>query len=249
MSDDFDVLWLNVSPRLKRLDQPLVRALSNSIKVAYWEYSQTADEGSSLDKAVRALHQCLKHRDRPVHLIGHGLGGVIGLTYARRYRRWVRSLTLLAVAAQPAITWHAHYYTQRRLFPCSQERILGQTAYSLFGNQLPASRQILINALAQDLANAPSPHSIVKITALPKGPITAPLMVCGSQTDPIVTVPMLREWTEYFKPGDTLWHAPSGHHFFHYHYPTATAQNIVKFWYQTQQRQQIKLLRPAPIAS
>jgi pimeloyl-ACP methyl ester carboxylesterase len=234
--DDFDVLWLNVSSRLKRMDQPLVNALSRSTRIAYWEYAQTADEGSSIEQAVTLLHDCLKHRDRPVHLIGHGLGGVLGLTYARHYPTDVRSLCLLAVAAQPAITWHAHYYTQRRLIPCSQERVLAQTVHSLFGKQLPGSIHALVQALAEDLATAPSPHSIFQIGTLPKGAIASPLMVCGSQTDAIVTPPMLRDWLAYFKPGDTLWQAPTGHHFFHYYQPEAIAPQILKFWRQIAQR-------------
>lgn len=248
MSHDFDGLWLNVSPRLKHLDQPLVKALSQSTKISYWEYIQTADEGSSIEKAVRVLHDCLKDRTRPVHLVGHGLGGVIGLAYARCHRRWVRSLTLLSVAAQPATTWHSHYYAQRNLIPCSQERILAQTVHSLFGCQLPASLKVLVEALAADLFNAPSPHSLCKIAELPKAPITAPLMVCGSQTDSIVTQPMLHEWTQYFKPGDTLWFAPSGHHFFHYYHSAATAQSIIKFWHQIQKRQSATQRHLTPIS-
>ncbi|NJN48545.1 MAG: alpha/beta fold hydrolase [Alkalinema sp. RL_2_19] len=244
MSADFDVLWLNVSPRLKRLDQPLVRALSQSVRIGYWEYRQTADEGCSIEKAVRLLHDCLRESDRPIHLIGHGLGGVVGLMYAKRYRRWVRSLTLLSVAAQPELTWHAHYYTQRLLIPCSQTRILAQTAHSLFGKQLPAPMPQMVQALAHDLDNAPSPHSLFKITHLTKGPIGAPLMICGSQTDAIVTPPMQREWIEYFKPGDTLWQAPSGHHFFHYNHPEITAPAITKFWCQITKRQSLSDQNP-----
>jgi pimeloyl-ACP methyl ester carboxylesterase len=236
-SDDFDVLWLNVSPRLKWADRPLVNQLSQSTRLAYWEYVQTADEGSSIEQAVAMLHECLRDRPRPVHLIGHGLSGVLGLAYARCYPQQVRSLALLAVAAQPAITWQAHYYAQRSLIPCSQERILVQTVRSLFGKHLPAPVQTLVQALAQDLATAPSPHSIFRIGTLPQGAIAPPLMVCGSQTDAIVTPPMLREWITYFKPGDTLWQAPSGHHFFHYYQPTIVQQQLTKFWRQTAQRQ------------
>ncbi len=246
--DDFDVLWLNVSPRLKWADRPLVNQLSQSTRLAYWEYVQTADEGSSIDQAVAVLHDCLRDRPRPVHLIGHGLSGVVALMYARRYPQNVRSLALLAVAAQPAITWQAHYYAQRSLIPCSQERILGQTVRSLFGQHLPASVQTLVQALAQDLATAPSPHSIFQIGTLPQGAIAPALMVCGSETDAIVTPPMLRAWIPYFKPGDTLWQATSGHHFFHYYQAAIVHQQITKFWRQTAQRHMLELTATSPIA-
>ncbi|MBE9030679.1 alpha/beta hydrolase [filamentous cyanobacterium LEGE 11480] len=248
MSGDFDVLWLNVSPRLKRLDQPLIKALNPSARIGYWEYIQTLDEGSSLEKAVRVLHECLQARDRPVHLIGHGLGGVVGLMYAKCYRRWVKSLTLLSVGVQPALTWHAHYYTQRLLVPCSQTRILAQAVHSIFGKQLPAPMKTMIQALAHDLDNAPVPHSLFKLGTVPQGGIAAPLMICGSQTDAIVTPPMQRQWTAHFKPGDTLWQAPSGHHFFHYHHPELAAQQITKFWHQTRQRQPATPLNQTLIA-
>jgi pimeloyl-ACP methyl ester carboxylesterase len=238
--DDFDLLWLNVSPRLKWADRPLVNRLSQSTQIAYWEYVQTADEGSSLDQAAVVLAEFLADRPRPVHLIGHGLGGVLGLIYARHYPQQVRSLCLLGVAAQPALTWQAHYYAQRRLIPCSQERILVQMLGRLFGQHLPASVPTLVRALAQDLATTPSPHSIFQIGTLPPGAIAAPLMICGSQTDTIVTLPLLREWIAYFKPGDTLWQAPSGHHFFHYDQPEIIHQQLTKFWRQIDRRQRAR---------
>ncbi|MHC5938967.1 alpha/beta fold hydrolase, partial [Nostoc sp.] len=121
MSDSFDVLWLSASPVLQRFDKPLLDYLSGYISVAQWEYQQTKDEGSSIEQAVELLCDFLEWRDRPVHLAGHGVGGAIALSYARRFPQKVRSLTLLALASQPANTWHAHYYFQRQLFSISRE--------------------------------------------------------------------------------------------------------------------------------
>lgn len=233
MSLSFDVLWLNASSSLKGFDQPLLRYLSQHLTVAQWEYSQSDDEASSLETAVMLLHDFLQYHP-PVHLAGHGLSGVLGLTYARRFPEQVRSLTLLSVAAQPAITWQTHYYVQRQLIACSRQQLLACIVRSLFGQQLPHSLPFgikdLIRLLARDLEASPSPHSLFKLARLPKGGVPMPLMVCGSKTDPIVHPPALQEWLECFKSDDTLWQCPDGRHFFHYFYPQLVGEQLLQFW-------------------
>jgi pimeloyl-ACP methyl ester carboxylesterase len=225
-----DVLWLNGSPSLQCFDRPLLSTLASQVKIAQWQYHQEPDEGSSLDKATRLLHEYLRDRDRPIHLIGHGISGVIGLQYARRYRENVRSLVLLGVAGQPAMTWQTHYYVQRHLMPCSHQQILAFMVRSLFGACLPYSLKALVRALERDLAEAPCPHSIYDLADLPKGGISAPLLICGSKTDPVVHPPALQEWRDWFKPEDQLWECTAGYHFFHYFYPQQVAEQILQFW-------------------
>jgi pimeloyl-ACP methyl ester carboxylesterase len=237
MANDFDVVWLNVSPSLKRLDQPLLKQLSQSRGIAYWQYIQTLDEAGTMQTAVEHLHEFLQGLEQPVHLLGHGISGALGVAYSRRYPQHVRSLTLLSVAPQPLLTWHTHYYAQRDLIPCSQRRILAQMTHSLFGRQLPSSPQALVQALAQDLDACPVAHSLYRIETMSKMAVTLPLLVCGSQTDAIVPPPALHEWIDYFKPGDTLWKCPSGHHFFHFFQPFATSLQIFKFWRQVERRE------------
>lgn len=227
---EFDVLWLSVSPSLKVFDQPLLRLLSRHLTIAQWEYLQTKDEASSLDKAVVLLHDFLKHRDRPVHLAGHGMGGVLALSYARRFRRWVRSLTLLSVAAQPAATWQAHYYVQRQLLTCSREQVLANTVRTLFGHELPFAAKDLIKALDRDLQAAPCLHSLFKLVSLPKAGVSMPLLVCGSRTDAIVAPPSCQEWLPLLKANDVLWECPEGRYFFHYFYPELVSEQVLPFW-------------------
>lgn len=172
MSDSFDVLWLSASPVLQRFDKPLLDYLSGYIRIAQWEYQQTKDEGSSIEQAVELLSDFLEWRDRPVHLGGHGVGGAIALSYARRFPQKVRSLTLLAVAAQPANNWHAHYYFQRQLFSISRELVLASSVRSLFGNQPPHTTKKLVAALDKDLEQSPSQHSLFKLVYLPKGGVS-----------------------------------------------------------------------------
>ncbi|MDF5710663.1 MAG: alpha/beta fold hydrolase [Nostoc sp. S4] len=237
MSDSFDVLWLSASPVLQRFDRPLVEYLSRYMRIAHWEYQQTVDEGSSIDQAVDLVSEFLESYDRPVHLAGHGMGGAIALSFARRFGQKVRSLTLLAVASQPANTWHAHYYFQRQLFSISREQILASSARSLFGNQPPHTAKKLVAALDKDLEQSPSPHSLFKLVYLPKGGVSMPMMICGCKTDPIVNSPALYEWLNWFKPEDDLWECPQGYHFFHYFYPQQVGEQILGFW----QRQNVQV--------
>ncbi len=237
MQDRFQVLWLNASPSLKHFDMPLLRYLSQHIPVFCWEYSQTQDEACSLDQAVVLLHDYLKFRNAPVHLAGHGMGGVVGLMYARRYPRRVCSLTLLAVAAQPATTWHTHYYVQRQLLPCSRQQVLAQMVRSLFGSQFSYPVRDLVAALSRDLEETPALHSLFKLVSLTKGGVSAPLMICGSESDPVVSPLGLYEWHQWLKPGDRLIEFADGHHFFHTFYPEQVGAELLEFWQATDVQQ------------
>jgi pimeloyl-ACP methyl ester carboxylesterase len=230
MSDLLDVVWLNTSSALKRFDQPLLQYLSRYRNIAQWEYQQTRDEGSSVDEAVLLLGDFLDFCPDPVHLAGHGISGAIALSYARRYPQKVRSLTLLAVASQPANTWHAHYYLQRQMFSISREQVLANTVRSLFGKQPAHTTKRLITVLDKDLEQSPSPHSLFKLMYLPKGGVSMPMMVCGSKTDSVVNPPALHDWRNWFKPEDRLWEFPQGYHFFHYFHPQQVGEQILKFW-------------------
>ncbi len=244
MSDSFDVLWLSASPALQRFDKPLLEYLSGYISVAQWEYQQTKDEASSIDQAVELLYDFLEWCDRPVHLAGHGMGGAIALTFARRFPQKVRSLTLLAVAAQPANNWHAHYYFQRQLFSISRELVLASSVRSLFGNQPAHTTKKLVAALDKDLEQSPSSHSLFKLVYLAKGGVSMPMMVCGSKSDPVVNPPALHDWLNWFKPEDKLWECPQGYHFFHYFYPQQVSEQILSFW----QHHHPHLLEASPLS-
>lgn len=245
MCDSFDVLWLNASPILKRFDKPLLQYLSEYTRVAQWEYHQTKDEASSIDKAVTLLDEFLESYPDSVHLAGHGMSGAIALTFARRFPKKVRSLTLLAVAAQPANTWHAHYYFQRQLFSISREQVLANSVRSLFGTQPPHTTKKLIAALDKDLEQSPSQHSLFKLVHLPKGGVSMPMMICGSQNDPVVDPNALNDWLNWFKPEDNIWEYPKGYHFFHYFYPQQVGEQIVSFW----QRHHLRSLEVSALTS
>jgi pimeloyl-ACP methyl ester carboxylesterase len=161
-----EVLWLNGSPSLQCFDRPFLSALAARVKVVQWQYCQEPDEASSLQNAAALLHEYLQQIEHPIHLIGHGISGVIGLLYARCHPEKVRSLTLLGVAEQPAMTWQTHYYVQRHLMPCSRYQVLAFIARSLFGSKPPYDVKNLIRALDRDLAEAPCLHSLFRVAQL-----------------------------------------------------------------------------------
>ncbi|MDJ0569801.1 MAG: alpha/beta fold hydrolase [Pleurocapsa sp. MO_192.B19] len=225
-------VWINANPSFKHFDSRIVRYLSRQVPVAYWEYCQELDEPSCLSIALTLLHDYLKSKSRPIDLIGHGTGGLLGLLYAREYPHKVKSLTLLGVGFNPVVDWQAHYYQMRKLFPCSQEMLLARMVQMMFGHQDRTNTQSLIKILKQDLSTAPSSHSLYQLDRVSSGGTSTPLMICGSENDGIVDLPALQRWSDSLKEGDILWTSLSGHHFFHYFFPEQVGRQVIKFWHQ-----------------
>lgn len=235
-----DVLCLSASPHLQVFDRPLLQCLAQHRAIALWKYHQTPDEPCSLETALELLHDYLQRpvedspgqEIRPVHLIGHGISGLLALLYAQRQPERVRSLTLLSVGADPAVDWQMHYYTQRHLLPCSRHVILARMVENLFGNSPKPMIAALVKILEQDLDLSLSPHSLIQQVSLPPVQVSLPLLVCGSVDDAIVDPQQLRSWQHYFsEDAETrLWVCPGGRHFFHYFYPQQVADEILRFW-------------------
>lgn len=226
-----DALWINVSAPLQGLDRPLLQILSQHTLIAQWEYIQTSDEPNSLETALVVLQDYLKDHNRPIHLLGHSTGGLLGLLYARQHPERVRSLTLFSVGVNPAIDWQSHYYTQRRLLPCDQQTILQQMVYSLLGFFPKDTTQTLLKLLEQDLYQSLSPHSLVRSMSLLPISVEIPLLVCGSVDDVVVDPNQLRGWRQYlYHSASRLWVCPGGRYFFHYFYPEQVSEQIIQFW-------------------
>lgn len=225
-----DALLINTSPSFQKLHGQLCAALAQVATVGCWEYQQTADEPLSLEIGVTLLHDYLKSSDRPLHLLGHGSSGCLALLYARRHPERVRSLTLLAVGAHPAVDWHAHYYARLQLLPCSRRTILRQMACGLFGHCSQPVERELVELLDRDLRTALSPHTLFRRVQVEAGGVSVPLLACGSQDDPIVAPNALSDWQSWLKPSDAIWLCPSGRYFFHHRYPKLTARRIAEFW-------------------
>ncbi len=231
MSEIADAVWLNVSPALQGFDRPLLKTLAQSVSVAQWEYSQSLDEAPSLDTALVLLHDYLKQHDRPIHLLGHSTGGLLGLLYARQYPKRVRSLTLLSVGVNPATNWQSHYYVQRRLLPCDQQTLLRQMVYGLLGYSSKDITQTLIKLLEQDLYQSLSPHSLVRSLSLLPVSVEIPLLVCGSVDDTVIDPNQLQGWQQYLHhSASRLWVCPRGRYFFHYFYSQQVSEQITQFW-------------------
>ncbi|MEM6520121.1 MAG: alpha/beta hydrolase [Cyanobacteria bacterium P01_D01_bin.71] len=233
-------LWLSVNPSFRRFEQQLLVPLSRDRAVDHWGYSQTPDEPSDLEVALTLLHDHVKSCDHPLHLIGHSTGGLVGLLYARRFPRRVKSLTLLAVGVQATLDWKAYYYKQLDLLPCSRTRVLAQMIHSLFGRQRRHCLAGLLELLERDLTESLSLHSpLQQFNLLPKD-VPVPLLVCGGQADPIVDLEQIQGWYPWFKQGDRVWLCPNGQHFFHATHPQITATEIMDFW------QEIDIRQPVP---
>lgn len=234
MSQFVNALWLNVNPPFQGFDRPLLKHLAQQAVIAQWEHTQTLDEPLSLDTALVLLHDYLKHRDRPIHLLGHSTGGLLGLLYARQYPERVRSLTLLSVGVNPAVDWQAHYYAQRRLLPCSQYRLLRQMVYGLLGSPPKDRIESLIALLEQDLYQSLSPHTLARTTSLLPISVEVPLLVCGSVDDVVIDPNQLRSWQSHFQhSASRLWVCSGGRYFFHYFYPQQVGDQITQFWNTT----------------
>lgn len=237
MSPEPDAIWLNTSPSLLCFAQPLLRELSRDVTIARWEYSQTQDEASSLDVAILLLDNYLQSINQPVHLIGHSTGGLLGLLYTRRYPEKVKSLTLLAVGADAALDWQAHYYAH--LPYLSRQKILNAMVYNLFGYQNEKTVKRLERILEEDKNCSLSPHSLMKRLSVPPAPVPVPFMVCGSTDDMIVEPESLQGWRPFLMEGvdaerllvrDRYWECQKGRHFFHFFYPNLLAEQILDFW-------------------
>ncbi len=240
MQKKLDALWLSVSPYLKCFDQRLLSHLTKRSTVRRWKYSQTIDEPCSIRAVVESLHEYLHNRSSvvegqpipKVHLMGHGVSGVVGLLYARQYPQHVASLTLLSVGAVPAVNWQAHYYALRKLLPCSREVILGQMTRLLFGQQAPRFVTALAQLLSQDLDSNLTLHSLASDVHVPAGGVSVPLLVCNGEIDDVLTSQQQDGWARWMKPGDRLWHCPEGRYFFHFQQHKITAKAICDYWAQ-----------------
>ena len=230
MLDRSKFLWISASPSLKYFHRHLLNNLSKVVGIELWEYYQTLDEGSSIEGAVNLLHEYLLNADCPVHLIGHGIGGVVALSYARLYPNRVASLTLLSVAVQPGINWHSYYYAQLRSLPSDRECILKSISSNLFPDACARHVCDLVDRLDRDLVEAPSNHSLFRLDILAEGGVEMPLMICGSQDDPVITSPALYGWANYFKSTDKIWHSSTGGHFFHHVHFELVSHQIQSFW-------------------
>lgn len=225
-----DAVWLNVSPAFQEFNQPCLNFLSQSAYLSQYKYYLSLDEPLSFNTPLIWLHNYLKNCDYPVHLIGHGISGLLGLLYARQHPEMVRSLTLISVGFYPSVDWQAHYYVQRQLLNCSQQKLLTQTVYNLFGFQCPPITKKLIGILKEDMISSLSPHTLYKRVSFSPGGVPVPLLVCGGEHDVVIDQNLWQGWSRVFKPCDRLWQCPNGRYFCHYFDPQKVGETIVNFW-------------------
>lgn len=228
-----EALWLGTNPSLRPFDQRLCRLLNRQIDLEYWCYHQTADEPCCMSTVISLLDTYLQSQSQPLHLIGHGLSGTVGLLYSRLHPERVKSLTLLSVGANPAVGWQAHYYALRNRLPCDRYMILMQMANTLFGSQSRAKMTRLAQILEKVLDSELAPHSLAEHQGFAPGGVEVPLMVCHGAYDVIVDPNAHSRWQPWLNTGDRLWSCPEGRHFFHYTHAPQTSPVILDFWQYT----------------
>lgn len=224
------VLWVSVSPSLKFFDLPLLQSLTKHRSIARWEYTQSLDEASSLKGAVEMLVGYLEAGDRPVHLAGHGLSGVVAMLASLRCPEKVLSLALLSTSVLPGLTWQAHYYLQRMMTPCGQARVLANCARSLWGMTSPYSIKSLVSLLEKDLLLSPSPHSLYQVAKLDPVIVAVPKWVGGGGQDFVISPLVFQLWRDQMSSGDRFCLLPEGSHFFHTESPDWVATELRQFW-------------------
>jgi pimeloyl-ACP methyl ester carboxylesterase len=226
------VVGICTSQPLRRFDLPLLRSLSRQYAVAQWEYCQEPDEPIDLNMAIDSLHNYLDTCDAPVHLVGHGIAGLLGWLYARQYPEQVRSLTLVSVGVNLSTSWHSHYYEQRQLMSCNRDTMLMRTAFYLFGYRDKDMLQWLAELLKQDLDNSLIPHSLYAQTYTAPTPIAVPLLVCGALDDYVIAggEHAYQKWRLHLKENDRLWLSEQGKHFLHYSQWQSVSNQIRAFW-------------------
>lgn len=226
-----DVLWLNSNPYLLRFNLPVMKCLSNHVKIGQWEYKIHQDESTSINQAIELLDDYLNLIKKPVHLIGHSTCGLLGLYYAQKYPEKVKSLTVLGVGANAGWDWVSYYYIMRSNLQCSHEIILAKVVKNLFGYHNQYYQKAFIQLLEKALLYSLSPHSLYQRFNLPVTQIHSPLMICGSKNDKVVSWNEIEKWQPYLKEEDYLWQCPQGEHFFHYFEPKLLSEEIVNFWH------------------
>ena len=225
-----DVLWLNVSPALKRFNSRLAVKISQKTRIGQWEYSQTLDEPNSFTIALALLDQYLQSCDHPIHLIGHGASGLLGLLYARQHPENVKSLTLLSVGVAPAINWETYYYEQIYHLKCCRSMLMTQIAYDLLDCRSYHHIQAMVKVLEQDLLTSLSLHTLLKQVSIPSGGVTVPLFIGCGGNDPVISPNLFYGWQNWLKEGDRHWLCHQGKHFFHNDHPDLLMEQIEDFW-------------------
>ena len=130
----------------------------------------------------------------------------------------------------PCLDWISYYYYLRSNFHFSQERILARLASYLFGYHNQYYQKAFVGILEKALLFSLSPHTLYRRFDQSIEPISAPLMICGSEQDKIVPWEEIVKWKRYLKPEDKLYKSEVKEHFFHYFEPNLLGKNILEFW-------------------
>jgi pimeloyl-ACP methyl ester carboxylesterase len=257
--ESLQVLHLCLSQNLRRFDVPLLQRLARHQVVATWEYQQSPDEGSDLALVLCALDHYLQHIDQPIHLIGHGLAGMVAWLYASRYPAKISSVVLLSVGRDLSYSWHSHYYSDyyqafldavnygdapNEMFAgcphcvsddasiTQTEKIRPQVLQRLAFRLFGYRDRQILQWLGQLLAQ--DLDQCFQIHSLKERIVTAtpqlPMPVLVCGAADDPIFNAAGRWQRHLQQRDRQWISQHGGHFFHYTQAALVSQRIEDFW-------------------
>ena len=225
-----EVLWVDLQPTLYCLNKRVSQRLSRDIGVKRWSFQLDPDEFCMESTVHSMLKTTLESMAEPIHLIGHGLSGIISCEFAHNHPELVESVTLLSVDTLSINQWSSHYLGMRRQLACSREQILKHLSTLLFevkSSQVKAAFPRLLQAC---LDNELIQGSIVNLDH--PGSLSSPqvpTLVINGHDDFVVDRMAQQRWEEQLKPGDCYHSLQGGRHFFQFSHAELTATLIRSF--------------------
>ena len=233
MSEAAGAFWINPGCRGGGLHRCFTDQIRQRWSLQEWSCLALEDHGEDLESVLSQLGLALSSQTRPVHLIGHGTGGVLAWWVARRVPQWVRSVTLLGVGAIPALNWQTYTLMMGYRSPCTREQLMAHMVRLLFGPQKMRQARQLVRLLEQDLAESLPPVAFLRSTPLGRDrPLSVPVLIAGGAQDWLTSSTQIRRWHPWLKAQDRVWICPEGYHFFHATASGPVADQVLLFWQQ-----------------
>ena len=224
------ILWIDLQPSLYCLFKRTAQRLSENFEVKRWAFEHDLDESCDVDIIHSLLRKTIKSTSNSVHLVGHGLSGIVAHLYAQRYPKNISSVSLLSVDINSTNQWTSHYQSIRSQLPCSRFQILSHLSRLLVDSNKDHIQTIMARLLAKCLDNDFVHGSILKNHTINNlGKINTPILIINGEKDFVVDKQCYERWQHHLKPGDCYQQIMNGRHFFPFTEWDRTAKMIEVF--------------------
>lgn len=226
-----EAVWLNPGFTGSGVHRRFTEVLRQGYPLREWILDDRSGLCGDLESVFAQLQADLGPGGDSIHLIGHGMGGILAWRVARRLPGRVRSVTMLGVGPIPAINWQTYWMMMRHRSLCSGGQVMAHLVRLLVGPQrLPQARDWM-RLLEQELATSLPPIAFLHSTPLAQDhPLSMPVLIGGGAEDLLVSSAQMGRWRAYLKPQDRAWICPGGPHFFHITAPQRVSDQVVRFW-------------------